>query len=86
MIGEEGRISVKRGRDNLQKDFTPFFKENEIVRVKFSSLGEEGYAFWRSFEDMAALSRIPPDACQLQFEVECSGGFGLLAGIRFQFL
>lgn len=24
MIGEEGRISVKRGRDNLQKDFTPF--------------------------------------------------------------
>ena len=58
MIGEEGRISVKRGRDNLQKDFTPFFKENEIVRVKFSSLGEEGYAFWRSFEDMAALSRI----------------------------
>lgn len=27
MIGEEGRISVKRGRDNLQKDFTPFLRK-----------------------------------------------------------
>lgn len=59
MIGEDGKLSVKRGRDNLQKDFTPFFKKDEVVRVKFSTLTDEGYAFWRSFEDMLALSRIP---------------------------
>ena len=85
MIGEEGRISVKRGRDNLQKDFTPFFKENEIVRVKFSSLGEEGYAFWRSFEDMAALSRIPlmPVNSNLKSNVQGTLGYWLGYGSRY---
>lgn len=85
MIGEEGRISVKRGRDNLQKDFTPFFKENEIVRVKFSSLGEEGYAFWRSFEDMAALSRIPlmPVNSNLKSNVQGALGYWLGYGSSF---
>ena len=85
MIGEEGRISVKRGRDNLQKDFTPFFKENEIVRVKFSSLGEEGYAFWRSFEDMAALSRLPlmPVNSNLKSNVQGALGYWLGYGSSF---
>ena len=85
MIGAEGRISVKRGRDNLQKDFTPFFKENEIVRVKFSSLGEEGYAFWRSFEDMAALSRIPlmPVNSNLKSNVQGALGYWLGYGSSF---
>lgn len=85
MIREEGRISVKRGRDNFQKDFTPFFKENEIVRVKFSSLGEEGYAFWRSFEDMAALSRIPlmPVNSNLKSNVQGALGYWLGYGSSF---
>ena len=71
--------------NNLQKDFTPFFKENEIVRVKVSSLGEEGYAFWRSFEDMAALSRIPlmPVNSNLKSNVQGALGYWLGYGSSF---
>lgn len=85
MIGEDGKLSVKRGRDNLQKDFTPFFKKDEVVRVKFSSLTDEGYAFWRSFEDMLALSRIPLMPVNTNLKSNVHGALGYWQGYGSSF-
>lgn len=59
MIDDEGQISVSRGRTNLEKEFTPYFGENDTVFVKFSAVNNDAYEFWRDFEDMADLSRNP---------------------------
>lgn len=58
-IGTDGRISVNRGRTNLQKGFSPYFGENDTIIVKFSAINDDAYTFWRDFEDMANLSRNP---------------------------
>lgn len=58
-IGSNGRISVNRGRTNLEKEYSPYFGENDTVVVKFSAVSDEAYEFWRDFEDMADLSRNP---------------------------
>lgn len=85
MLQHESKVSVKRGRNNLTKDFTPFFKLHETVRVKLSSLNPEGYAFWRSFEDMIALSRLPlmPVNSNLKSNVEGAYGYWLGYGSSF---
>ena len=85
MIGEDGKLSVKRGRDNLQKDFTPFFKKDEVVRVKLSTLTDEGYAFWRSFEDMLALSRIPLMPMNTNLKSNVHGALGYWQGYGSSF-
>ena len=85
MIGEDGKLSVKRGRDNLQKNFTPFFKKDEVVRVKFSTLTDEGYAFWRSFEDMLALSRIPLMPVNTNLKSNVHGALGYWQGYGSSF-
>lgn len=85
MIGEDGKLSVKRGRDNLQKDFTPFFKKDELVRVKLSTLTDEGYAFWRSFEDMLALSRIPLMPVNTNLKSNVHGALGYWQGYGSSF-
>lgn len=85
MIGEDGKLSVKRGRDNLQKDFTPFFKKDEVVRVKLSTLTDEGYAFWRSFEDMLALSRIPLMPVNSNLKSNVHGALGYWQGYGSSF-
>lgn len=59
MIGADGRLMVNRGRTNLVKGFTQYFGENDTVLVKFSTVNDDAYTFWRDFEDMADLSRNP---------------------------
>lgn len=74
------KISVKRGRNNLNKDYTPFFKRNEIIRVKLSTLNAEGFAFWRSFEDMIALSRVPLVGTNSNLKSNVPGAYGYWLG------
>ena len=40
-------------------DYTPYFKQGDQVMVRFAQIDSTAYAFWRSFEDMLSLSRIP---------------------------
>lgn len=80
MIADEGTVSVKRGRDNLSKGYTPFFKKGEIVNIKFSTLDDESYAFWRSFEDMAALSRVPLFPALNNLKSNVKGALGYWCG------
>lgn len=63
-----GHIDVNQGRatlifsnDDIKKelDYTPYFKQGDQVMVRFAQIDSTAYAFWRSFEDMLSLSRIP---------------------------
>lgn len=85
MLQHESKVSVKRGRNNLTKDFTPFFKRREIVRVKLSSLNPEGYAFWRSYEDMIALSRLPLMPVNSNLKSNVNGAYGYWLGYGSSF-
>lgn len=80
MLANHGKVSVKRGRNNLVKDYTPFFKRYETVRVKLSTLNADGYAFWRSFEDMIALSRLPLVSVNANLKSNVSGAYGYWLG------
>lgn len=59
LLPGDGRIAVNQGRINLDKDFTPYFAVGDTVTVKLAHISEPTYGFWRSFEDMGALSRNP---------------------------
>lgn len=85
MLEGEGKISVKRGRNNLNKEYTPFFKRDEKIRVKLSTLNPEGYAFWRSFEDMIALSRLPLVGSNFNLKSNVSGAYGYWLGYGSSF-
>lgn len=80
MLAASGKASVKRGRDNKTKDYTPFFKQGEVVWVKLSTLNSEGYDFWRSFEDMIALSRIPLIPVSHNLRSNVNGAYGYWLG------
>lgn len=55
MLDAEGKVVVKRGRNNLAEKESPYFKLGDRVYVKLCSLDDASYSFWRSFEDMTAL-------------------------------
>lgn len=79
MIGSDNRISVKRGYYNLKKH-TPFFRRFGIVKVKFSTLNDESYDFWRSFEDLIALSRVPLMPVNTNLKSNVKGALGYWCG------
>ncbi len=85
MIGKDGKVSVRRGRSNMVKDSNHYFKSGEIVRVKFATLDDASYDYWRSFEDMIALSRVPllPVSSNLKSNVEGALGYWCGYGSTF---
>lgn len=80
MIGTDGKVSVRRGRNNTLKETNHYFKLGEIVRVKFSTLDDVSYDFWRSFEDMSALSRVPLIPTSKNLKSNVVGALGYWCG------
>ena len=80
MIGAEGKVSVRRGRSNLIKNRDPYFREGETVRVKFATLDSTSYEYWRSFEDLAALSRVPLVPVSTNLKSNVRGALGYWCG------
>lgn len=85
MIGNDGRVAICRGYTNLKKDFSPYFMDTESLLVKFSAIDSVAYGFWRSFEDMVALSRNPlfPVTKNLQGNVKGALGYWFGYGSTF---
>ncbi len=85
MIGEDGKVTISRGRTNLKKDFTPFFPSGVTVLVKFSAIDSVAFRFWRGFEDMTVLSRNPlfPVTNNLQGNVKGALGYWFGYGSSF---
>lgn len=80
MIGEDGRVIVKRGRKNLDKNASPFFKRGDKVWVKLATLDDASYDFWRSFEDLVALSRVPLMPVAENLKSNVTGALGYWCG------
>lgn len=80
IIADDGRISVSRGRTNLDKSYSPYFGENDTVMVKFSAINDDAYEFWRDFEDMADLSRNPLFPVTKNLHSNVSGALGYWFG------
>ena len=60
-VHELSEAVVAQSADDIKKelDYTPYFKQGDQVMVRFAQIDSTAYAFWRSFEDMLSLSRIP---------------------------
>ena len=80
MIGEDGRVVVKRGRKNLDKNVSPFFKRGDKVWVKLATIDDASYDFWRSFEDLVALSRVPLMPVAENLKSNVTGALGYWCG------
>ena len=80
MIGEDGRVIVKRGRHNLDKNVSPFFKRGDKVWVKLATIDDASYDFWRSFEDLVALSRVPLMPVSENLKSNVTGALGYWCG------
>lgn len=80
MIPADGKVSVRRGRSNMLKDNNQFFKSGETVWVKFSTLDDASYDYWRSFEDMIGLSRVPLVAVNTNLKSNVKGALGYWCG------
>ncbi len=80
MIVADGKVSVRRGRSNMVKGNSQFFKAGETVRVKFSTLDDASYDYWRSFEDMIGLSRVPLMAVSTNLKSNVKGALGYWCG------
>ena len=80
MIGADGKVSVRRGRSNMVKDNIRYFKPGETVRIKFSTLDDVSYDYWRSFEDMVALSRVPLVPVNTNLKSNVKGALGYWCG------
>ena len=57
--GSDVTVPVARGWGLLQKYRQPLFLKGEKVAVKFCTVDAQGYAYWKSYDDLTALARNP---------------------------
>lgn len=67
------------------RSYSPYFKKGETVYIKFCTLDEDSYEFWKDFETQRLGSRIAlfPSSNNIHHNVE--GGLGLWAGYGASF-
>ena len=80
MLSHDGCLSISRGRSGFSHEYTPFFEKGTTVYVKFSTLTDEGYRFWRNFEDMVSLSTNPLFPATANLPSNIQGGLGYWLG------
>lgn len=80
MLSKNSCLAISRGRSGLEHNFTPYFKEGSTVYVKLSTLTDEGYRYWRCFEDMTNLSNNPLFPVSTNMPSNIQGGLGYWMG------
>ena len=80
MIADDGKIAIRRGRKNIEKIDTPFFTLGKKVHIKCATLDAASFSFWRSYEDMMSLSRIPLMPMTQNLKSNIGGGLGCWCG------
>ncbi len=80
-IAEDGRISIRKGRNNLEGgSFTPYFNEGDTVTVQFSAIPDEAYDYWRKYEDMMNVSANPVFPTNVTLPGNVNGALGYWFG------
>lgn len=80
MLAPDGCMSVSRGRSMFVKKFTPYFKDSTVVDIKFATLGDEAFRYWRKFEDQVTLSYNPFFPATDNLPSNIRGGLGYWFG------
>lgn len=78
---QEASVSIYRGMHFITSDdYTPFYKRDESVMIKFTQLPEEGFLFWSEYENEVVNKKNPifPNSKNLRSNIK--GGFGIWCG------
>lgn len=88
----DGKIAVNQGRakvvfSNLEMknliqndDFTPYFSVGDTIMVRFALIDSITYNYWRSYEDMLSLSRVPLFPSTTNMPMQIQGVYGFWQG------
>jgi hypothetical protein len=80
MIGADGRIAIHRGRTNMTKNYTPYFHPGDSVVVRLARIDSAAFVYWRRYEDMLSLSRIPFFPSTTNMPTQIPGAYGFWQG------
>lgn len=80
MYTDEGKVTVKNSLTAWTEEYTPYFKEGDTVIVKVAALDDKSYDFWRSYEDMSMLSRLPMVPMTSNLKSNVQGALGYWCG------
>lgn len=80
MYTDEGKVTVKNSLTAWTEEYTPYFKKGDTVIVKVAALDDKSYDFWRSYEDMSMLSRLPMVPMTSNLKSNVQGALGYWCG------
>ena len=80
MYIDEGKVTVKNSLTAWTEEYTPYFKKGDTVIVKVAALDDKSYDFWRSYEDMSMLSRLPMVPMTSNLKSNVQGALGYWCG------
>lgn len=80
MYTDEGKVTVKNSLTAWTEEYTPYFKKGDTVIVKVAALDDKSYDFWRSYEDMSMLSRLPMVPMTSNLKSNVHGALGYWCG------
>ena len=80
MYTDEGKVTMKNSLTAWTEEYTPYFKKGDTVIVKVAALDDKSYDFWRSYEDMSMLSRLPMVPMTSNLKSNVQGALGYWCG------
>lgn len=79
VLGEHAEVIVYQPLRMFNHDYTPFYRKNDIISVKFSQMNEEAYQFWKEYDELQSFSGV------LFFPVTSSLPSNIKGGIGYWF-
>ena len=76
----ESEVSVYRGHQHGEKDYSPYFKLDDTVSVKFAQVDETSYRIWDSYTKLLTLSENMFLSTSSNIETNIIGGYGYWCG------
>ena len=80
VLEEETDLTVYRGHQLRDKNYTPYFLFDDTVSIKFSQVDETSFRIWDSYTKMQSLSSNMFFSTFSDLESNINGGFGYWCG------
>lgn len=79
VLGEQAEVQVYQPLRMFNEEYTPFYRKDDRVSVKFSQMNEEAYNFWKVYDELQSFSGV------LFFPVTSSLPSNIKGGIGYWF-
>ena len=73
-------IPINRGFGTIGWKNENYFKHDDIVHIRFSTLTQQGYEYWSDFEEIQSLSQNPFFPISTDIRSNIKGGLGYWTG------